>query len=78
MSPNNSEVQLSAAITAWASIKMYLRNDCVYTDAKSVFIKDGHSLVEERLSQTELGMLKLEAKAFSFIFISQKVLLNNR
>jgi DNA polymerase elongation subunit (family B) len=39
--PKNSEVQLAAAITANARIKMYpyiSRDDCIYTDTDSVFI----------------------------------------
>lgn len=41
--PNNSAVQISAAITANARIHMYpyiSREDCYYTDTDSVFLKN--------------------------------------
>lgn len=59
--PMNTCPQMSAAITAYARMKMYpfiSREDCHYTDTDSVILSQ--PLPEECVSETELGMFKQE------------------
>lgn len=59
--PVNVCPQMSAAITAYARIKMYpyiSRDDCHYTDTDSVVLSK--QLPEEEVSDSELGKFKLE------------------
>jgi len=71
--PANSAVQISAAITAYARIKMYefiSRDDCYYTDTDSIIIKS--PLPDKYVSETELGKFKLEKKIPRGIFLAPK------
>lgn len=71
--PSNSAVQISAAITAYARIKMYpfiSRDDCYYTDTDSIVVKN--PLPEEDISPTELGKFKLEKLIKKGIFLAPK------
>jgi hypothetical protein len=71
--PANTAVQISAAITAYARIKMYpfiSREDCYYTDTDSIIIKT--PLPDKYVSETELGKFKLEKKIPIAIFLAPK------
>nr|GFA77863.1 DNA polymerase [Tanacetum cinerariifolium] len=71
--PNNSAVQLAAAITASVRIHMYpyiSRDDCYYTDTDSVVLSQ--PLPEELISSSILGMLKLEDQIVKGFFLAPK------
>lgn len=69
--PENSAVQLAAAITAYARIYMYpyiSREDCYYTDTDSVVL--GQPLPEGDISSTVLGKFKLEDRVMKGYFFN--------
>lgn len=71
--PENSAVQLAAAITAYARIYMYpyiSREDCYYTDTDSVVL--GQPLPEELISSSALGKFKLEDRVLKGYFLAPK------
>ncbi|KAK7298428.1 hypothetical protein VNO77_46288 [Canavalia gladiata] len=71
--PQNSAVQLAAAITASARIYMYpyiSREDCYYTDTDSVVL--GQPLPEEMISSSVLGKFKLEDRVIDGFFLAPK------
>lgn len=64
----NTSPQMSAAITAYGRIYMHKflsRPDCHYTDTDSVVLSN--PLPEEYVSETELGLFKLEHDGLSSI-----------
>ena len=71
--PKMSAVHLAAAITAYARIHMYpmiSRSDCLYTDTDSVVL--GRPLSDNFISQTELGLFKLEHQVKEGFFLAPK------
>ncbi|KAF6156653.1 hypothetical protein GIB67_017789 [Kingdonia uniflora] len=71
--PKNFVVQIAAAITAYARIYMYQftsRDNCYYTDIDSAIL--GKPLLEELVSSTVLGLLKLECFVKAGIFLAPK------
>ena len=71
--PNNSAVQLAAAITASARMYMYphiSREDCYYTDTDSVVLSN--PLSEDIIYPSELGKFKLEDKILNGYFLAPK------
>ncbi|KAF3951624.1 hypothetical protein CMV_022749 [Castanea mollissima] len=71
--PENSAVQLAAAITAYARIYMYpyiSREDCYYTDTDSVVL--GQKIPVEEVSPSALGKFKLEDFLLKGYFLAPK------
>ncbi|KAM3319050.1 hypothetical protein P3S67_006250 [Capsicum chacoense] len=66
-------VQLAKTITVCARIHMYpyiSREDCHYTDTDSILIKG--RLLDDVISFTELGKLKLEYASYNAIYLAAK------
>lgn len=71
--PDNSAVQLAAAITAYARIYMYpyiSREDSYYTDTDSVVL--GQPIPDEEVSPSSLGKFKLEDFILEGYFLAPK------
>lgn len=71
--PENSAVQLAAAITAYARIYMYpyiSREDSYYTDTDSVVL--GQPIPDEEVSPSSLGKFKLEDFILEGYFLAPK------
>lgn len=71
--PAYAAVQISAAVTAYARIRMHpfiSRDDCYYTDTDSVVVEN--PLPEEEVSPTELGKFKYEYFVEKGIFLAPK------
>lgn len=71
--PANAAVQISAAITAYARIRMYpyiSRDDCYYTDTDSIVVEN--MLPDEDISSTELGKFKIEHFIKRGVFLAPK------
>lgn len=71
--PENSAVQLAAAITAYARIYMYpyiSREDCYYTDTDSVVL--GQPIPDSEVSSSALGKFKLEDFILKGYFLAPK------
>ncbi|KAF6154153.1 hypothetical protein GIB67_016405 [Kingdonia uniflora] len=69
----NSAFQIAAAITSYARIYMYQftsRDNCYFTDIDSAIL--GKPLLEELVSSTVLGLLKLECFVKEGIFLALK------